>query len=114
MAQVEITATKDDNTATVSYDFGENVQEACDKFGEDVVFAGFTKSAKITAQSAIRRYLTAGVDEEGIQGKMDAWKPGVALERVTDPVAAIKSKFANMDADQQAEIIKLLKSQAGK
>tara|TARA_R100000655_G_scaffold80569_2_gene119994 strand:- start:119 stop:460 length:342 start_codon:yes stop_codon:yes gene_type:complete len=113
MAQA-ITATKDDSTATIEYNFGENVQEAIEMFGEDVVFAGFTKSAKITAQSAIRRYLTAGVDEDGIQEKMNSWKPGVALERVSDPVSAIKNKFANLDDDAKLELIKQLKASAGK
>ena len=111
MAQ-EITATKDDNTATISYDFGESCADACEKFGEDVVFAGFVKSAKITAQSAIRRYLNSGLEEGDIQGKMDAWKPGVALERVTDPVGAIKNKFASLSEDDKLALIKQLKDAA--
>ena len=45
MAQVEIKATKGDNEATISYDFGDSCADACEKFGEDVVLAGFMKSS---------------------------------------------------------------------
>ncbi len=108
----EINATRNDNSATVEYDFGESVSDACELFGEDVVMQGFVKSCKITAQSAMRRYLDAGLDEDAIQEKMDAWKPGVALERVSDPVSAIKNKFASLSADEQTAIIEALKNQA--
>ena len=110
MAQVEIKATKCDNEATISYDFGDSCADACEKFGEDVVLAGFMKSSKITAQSAIRRYLDAGLDEDGIQAKMDEWKPGVALERVSDPVAAIRNKWGSLTPEQQADILSELKN----
>ena len=111
MADTSIKATKNDNSATISYNFGEGVDEAVELFGADVVFAGFVKSATITAQANMRRHLEAGASEEDIQAKMGDWKPGVVARRTKDPVGAIKNKFANLDADAQKELIKALKSQ---
>ena len=111
MADTSIKATQNDNSATITYNFGENCSEAIELFGEDVVLAGFVKSATITAQANMRRHLEAGGSEEDIQAKMADWKPGVVARRTKDPVGAIKNKFANLDADAQKELIKALKSQ---
>jgi len=112
MALTEITAKKNENTATVTYDFGDNLEDAREKFGDEVVFSHFVSKAKITAQAAIRRYLESGVDEDTIQEKMQDWQPGVSLERTVDPVAAVMRKFSSMTADDQAALIESLKSQA--
>ena len=111
MADTTIKATKNDNTATISYDFGATVDESVELFGADVVYAGFTKSATITAQANMRRLLEAGGSEEDVQAKMNDWKPGVVARRTKDPVGAIKNKFANLDSDAQKALIKALKEQ---
>tara|TARA_R100000808_G_C2149869_1_gene158416 strand:+ start:1454 stop:1795 length:342 start_codon:yes stop_codon:yes gene_type:complete len=113
MANVSIKATKNDNTATVDYDFGDDVNAAVELFGADVVFAGFVKSATITAQANMRRHLEAGASDEDIQAKMADWKPGVVTRRTKDPVGAIKKKFGSMDAEAQKELIKHLKASLG-
>ncbi len=93
----------------VIVDLGDNLQDAITKFGEDVVFSNFLASVKITAQSAIRRYTEKGLDDAAIQAKLSAWKPGVAAERIVDPMAAIISKFNSLSKeDREATIAKLM------
>ena len=107
---VEITAKKNDRAVTISYDFGENLQEMAEKFGENVVYTNARKSFIITAQAAIRRMIEAGRSDEEIQQKMSLWKPGVALERTVDPVAALMRSWSTMDEKQKAEILAKLKN----
>lgn len=97
-------------TAGISFDFGASLQEASEKFTSEVVFTNFKAAAKITAQSAMRRYLEAGKTSEEITTLMKSWKPGVAMERVTDPVAALIGRWDSYSPAEQANILKKLKS----
>ncbi len=114
MSEVEITARvkvgDDLREATIFKDLGDDCPDAIDKFGDTVVFTNYRASAKITAQSAIRRYLKAGKSPEEIVKLMEAWKPGVAIERISDPVAAFKAKFASKSPEEQAAILEELKA----
>lgn len=113
MADVEIKAKKkvgdEDKEATIFVDLGDDMEDAMNKFGEAVVFSNFKASAKITAQAAMRRYLEAGKSPEEVVKLMAVWKPGVAIERVSDPVAAFKAKFASMTPEEQIAALADLK-----
>ena len=114
MSQIEIKAKKvigdETKDAVVYYDFGENLEQALDLFDEKVIFSNFRASAKITAQAAMRRYLDAGKPGEEIAELMKNWKPGVALERKSDPVAAFKAKFASMSEADKIKALAELKA----
>jgi len=118
MALTEIKATKKindvDKVAAVAYDFGATLEEAVDKFGADVVFTNFKRTAVITAQAAIRRMLEGDKSEEEIASAMSTWKPGVALERTIDPVASLVGKWDSYSPEEQAEILKKLKTKSKK
>lgn len=103
-----IAATAGDNHAEVSYDFGANLTEAVEKFGEDVVFSNFKQSAVIAAQSIIRRALNkkdadgnaAPESAEAIQAIIDGWKPGISTRTtVSKKDKAIKA-MAGMTAEE--------------
>lgn len=91
--------------ATCLLDFGRDVQDAIEKFGADTVFDNFRRSATITAQASMRRFLEAGLDQDAIDVKMAVFKPGVAMERVVDPVASLKAKMAKMTPEERAALI---------
>jgi len=114
MSQIEIKAKKvigdDTKGAVIYYDFGENLEQALDLFDEKVIFSNFRASVKITAQAAMRRYLDAGKSQEEIAELMKSWKPGVALERKSDPVAAFKAKFASMSEADKIKALAELKA----
>ena len=104
----EIKATKGDKAATITFDFGTGVEDAIAKFGADVVFANFKRSAIITAQAAMRRLLEANKSTEEIAEKMAQWKPGIPLERVVDPVAALQNLMKDMSEEQKNALIEKL------
>lgn len=115
---VEISATykkgESDVEAAILYDFGQNLDGAVEKFGADVVYSNFVRASKVTAQAAMRRLLETGATQEDVQTKMEAWRPGVALERTVDPVAALLAKFGKMDATAQAQLLADLQAKAQK
>ena len=116
MRTIEVTAKKkvgdDAREATVSIQFGETAEESIKSFGADVVNSNFIQSAKITAQAAMRRMLESGKSAEDISAVMADFKPGVQLQRSSDPAAAMLGKFATMTAEEQAEFINSLKARA--
>ncbi len=110
MAAIEVTANKGSKSLTVSYDFGENLQDAIAKFGEEIIFSNAVQSMKISLQALIRRGFDKGVEDSQIAEQAAAWKPGVAAQRQSDPVAAITAKWANLSPEARAELLKKLKS----
>ena len=118
MALTEIKATKKidgvEKAAAVAYDFGATLDEAVEKFGADVVFTNFKRTAVITAQAAIRRMMEGGKSEEEIATTMQSWKPGVALERTIDPVASLVGKWDSYSKEEQDEILRKLKAKTKK
>lgn len=115
MTEVTAKAPKIDKEATVIVDLGENVEDAIARFGADVVFSNYLANVKIGVQSGIRRYLDAGLDANAIQAKFDSYKPGVTLDRVVDPVAAMAAKLAKMTPEEQEAALEQLRAKiAGK
>lgn len=86
-------------------DLGDNLEDAVERFGGEVVFSNFKRAATITAQAAMRRFMEQGLDEASVAAKMGSWRPGVALERTVDPVAALKAKFAKMSPEERAALL---------
>lgn len=88
--------------ATISYDFGENLAEMVDRFTDSVVHTNARANMKVVLQSAMRRRLEAGQDCESLTTD---WKPGVQMERIHDPIAAAKAKYATMSDEDKAAFI---------
>ena len=99
-----------EKNAAFAYDFGDTLEIARKKFGDDIIFSNFKANAKITAQAAIRRMLEDKKSPEEIAAKMKDWKPGVALERVIDPVSALLGRWDSYTEEEKASILKKLKT----
>ena len=87
---------------SLEYNFGENLEEMRELFGDETVFTNARANMKVGLQGAMRRYIEKGQD---VASLATAWKPGVQMERTVDPVAAIKSQFANWTDEQKAAFI---------
>ena len=107
---IEVSAKKEGfDEVTIQFDFGKNLAEMTEKFGEDVVFTNARSNMKITLQGVIRRYMAAGKTADEIAGIVADWKPGMQMERTVDPISAARKAMANMDEEsKQAFIEKLL------
>ena len=104
----------EDRVAEVLYDFGDTLAKSVEMFGEDVVFTNFKRTATIVAQAAMRRSLEGGKSQEEITALMKGWRPGVALERIIDPVASLVGKWDSYTEAEQEDILKKLKKKKSK
>lgn len=101
MTEVTARDGKDGRDATVVVDLGENLDDAVARFGAEVVFSNYLANVKIGVQSGIRRYIKAGIDDAAIQAKFDNYKPGVTMDRVVDPIAAMAAKLSKMTPEER-------------
>jgi len=100
---IEVTAKvpKLGKEATILVDLGDDAADAIVKFGDDVVFSNYLANTKVGIQSGIRRCIEAGLAPNEIQTKYDTFKPGVTVDRVVDPVAAMAAKLSKMSPEEQ-------------
>ncbi len=68
-------------SGTVKYDFGDNLDEATDKFGAEVVFSNFRQHAVVALQNVISGALKTGKD---VQEVVDKWKLGMAKPKKSE------------------------------
>jgi hypothetical protein len=89
-----------------NFDCGDNLKDACDKFGEETVFEIFKPALRLRAQKASKVFSRRGED---VQAKMDEWKPFDALGRTprtaAEKVADFKDILANMSPEKRAELL---------
>ena len=91
----------------VNYDFGSDLPEMTEKFGENVTFSNARSQMKIGLQAAIRRRLEAGQPIDDLE---DNWKPGVAIKGIVDNIAAAKAAYAKMSKEDRAKFLNNLRS----
>jgi len=113
MAKEKVSATnpKVGRHVEVEYDFGDNLQDAVEKFGEDVVFSQFKQKCKVALQAVLRNWLAAGVSDEEIQNKVQAWKIGLGPQK-KDPKQKLLEKFASMSDEEKKAFLAELKKMA--
>jgi len=104
-----VKAKKGDRTVQVEYDFGQNLQEAIQKFGEDVIFTKFVQAAKIDLQAVLRRGIEAGKTDDEIAKLAEQWKPGLVVRTSKDPIEAIKAKLATLSEEDKRKLIQVLR-----
>lgn len=105
---------------SVMFDFGSTLDDAVEKFGEEVVFAGFVASATIDLQNYIRTKLEAPAkDADGkvipdggfaqtdaeIESDFASWKPGIKTRERVSPLDKVKKLLGGMSAEQKAALL---------
>lgn len=92
--------------ASINYDFGDDLNQASEMFGTEVVFSLYRAQAKVAGQALIRAKLKSGLPTDQLQGVFDVWKPGMVMERVSvNPEDAVKAAFASWSPEKQAEFL---------
>lgn len=94
--------TGEESTSTVEYDFGENLEDAVAKFGDEVVFSAFKRSAVIDLQSNMRRWILNGDD---CQEKADEWQPGVKTITRKSPVEKLRDLLKGKSPEEIATLL---------
>lgn len=104
---------KSDRVVSTTYDFGSNLDEAVEKFGENVVYGVFLDQATIRLQAMLRRCITDEVADKEIAAKVEAWKMTVGGRERRSAAEKVQDLLGKMSPEQKAELLKSLRT-AGK
>lgn len=91
------------------FNFGENLDEAIQMFGEDNVFDAYVRNAKVQVQNMIRRAAETGKSEEDIEGMISNFKIGDSIS-FKDPKTSVKKALEGMSAEDRAAMLEELAS----
>lgn len=121
MSAIEVTARKpnpdgDDREVTVSYDFGDNLSEMVDLYGEDVSYNRAKASMVIDLQARLRAWMTDNLDKEGnvvskakdddeIIGLAAEWKPGIKKISRKSPKEKLLDMLKEMSPEDRAKFL---------
>ena len=100
--------TEDDApSATVSFDFGDDLESAVEKFGGDVIFSRFKAAATVDLQALIRRNLKGEnpKDEKEIQALVDEWQPGVSTRTRKSPQQKAQEAVDALSDDEKEALL---------
>jgi hypothetical protein len=113
MSQQEFEASKtvgeEKKTGKIFRDFGDNLEEMIDKFGEDLVYKLAFSEVDSKLKSAIRRELGSGTTEEDIPEKLKDWRPDVRHSVKKSPLESSVDQFGSLPPDVQEEHLKRLR-----
>lgn len=124
MSDLEVVATvpskvegQPDREIKVFYDFGDNLEEAVELFGEDVVFSRFKAAAVIDLQALLRRHGSAGeptkenpngrapkTDDE-IAKIVSEWKPGLVTRVRKSPKDKALELLQSLSAEDRDALL---------
>lgn len=97
---------KDENVpaVTVNYDFGDDLADAVESFGADVVFERYRSAARVDLQAYMRTLLSRNQSQEQIQEAVNGWKPGVRAQGKTTAEKA-RDYFGKLTAEEKAALL---------
>jgi len=101
-------------TAEVNYDFGDNLDEAVELFGADVVYSRFVAASVVDLQALMRRHLGGEKPktQDEIQKLAEEWKPGVSSRKRRSTKEKAEELIGQMSAEERAALIAELQAQA--
>lgn len=108
MSKQQVTAKLQDSplSATAEYDFGDNLQEARDLFGDEVVFSRAKASLVIDLQAYMRGLLKQDPPKtaEEVAKLVNEWRPGVKARGKTleEKIAHL---FGQLSEEKKAELL---------
>lgn len=108
MATEEVSARLADmdkeDAVTVQYDFGDNLAEAVESYGEEVVFSSYKSSVVIDLQAYIRGLIRRDKTPEEIQEAVSNWKPGVKAVRGKSAAEKLDTLLGKLSDEERAAL----------
>jgi len=107
-------------SATVQYDFGDNIDESVELFTAEVVHSRFVSAATVDLQALMRRSLslesedgtpTPKSDEE-IQTLVSEWRPGVSSRKRKSASEKANEAIDALSEDERAALLDSLMAAA--
>ena len=111
---MKVTAKKTDGPSVeVDFDFGSNLSDVVNKFGEDTAYKATLAALKVQFQAWLRAQAVAGKSSDEIQAVLDneGWKPGERRSGKS-PQEKLRGLLDAMSAEERAAFIKEFKAKA--
>lgn len=109
--QISVTAPKVGKEAAVIYPLGDTLEEACELFGEDVVYNMYKGQATVRIQAGLRSCLEKGIDPVAWAA---SYKLGVkAPSIIADPKAAADAAISRMTDEERLALLEKMKADLG-
>lgn len=118
--EVEVTArvpnAEPPREVSVKYNFGRNLAEAVQLFGEDVVFNRFESAATIDLQALMRRHMVDQTNKKGevsspaksddeIRKLVANWRPGIKQIQRKSAKDKVKDLLSSMSPEERAALL---------
>jgi len=97
------------DAVVVKFDFGNDVEEAIEKYGEDIVYAYYRANATVSLQDVIRSGIKAKKSQKEIQALVNAWVPGIK-RRGKSKSEKMRDDFQKLSEGEKAELLASLTS----
>lgn len=105
---IEAKVTKGDRAGEVfkaNFDLPQNVNEALEKYGEEIVYSRFKSSLVIDVQACMRNAITKdGATPETVQAAVDEFKPGIK-QKGKSMAEKVHDMLANMSEEERREFL---------
>lgn len=99
----KLAAMEDDEAIVVQFDFGSNLAESVELYGEDVVYTRYKSAAVIDLQAYMRGMIRAEKSPDEIEEAVGNWKPGVKAARGKSAVEKLETLMGKLsDEDRDA------------
>ena len=111
MSQQEVVARlgkeEDALSATINFNFGDNLDEAIGLFGDETIFNRFKSASVVDLQALIRRHLSGEKpkSQDEIQALADEWKPGIGTRVKRSPKDKALDALAALTPEDRATLL---------
>lgn len=98
---------EDAASATVEFDFGDDLDDAIEKFTADVIFSRFKAAATVDLQALIRRNLKGEnpKTQAEIQELVTEWQPGVSTRTRKSPIEKAQAAMDALSDDEKLALM---------
>lgn len=89
--------------AQVTFDVGDDIQDAMEKYGVETVFERWKRQVKRDLGNAIRSALNNGATPEQVEDRLEDWRPDVTNRGVAGQSQSLEEQFENLSPEEQRE-----------
>ena len=107
-AQTITAQTSESDPVEFEYDFGDNLGEAVEIFGEDICYAHIKRSLTVAVQGAARTLIRAGKSRDEIVDAMAEWRPDMPRQAKTAE-EKLRDMFEGLDPEARKRLLAELK-----
>ena len=106
MAVEQVSAKLSDmeESVTVEYDFGDNLADAVEKYGEETVFSRWVAAARIDLQAYMRGLIKQKKTPEEIAEAVENWQPGVKVARSKSAAEKLETLLSKLSEEERAAL----------